>query len=85
MLYSVVGKDEQGNDIYLFQTIYDRQSIIELQQWNNLGNFDRVSEMIIRAIEWKAKNYSAAKELEHRKKVTEDNTNDKGIMRRAWF
>ena len=85
MLYSVIGKDEQGNDIYLFQTIYDRQSIIELQQWNNLGNFDRVSEMIIRAIEWKAKNYSAAKELEHRKKVTEDNTNDRGIMRRAWF
>lgn len=84
MLYTVIGQREDGTDIYLFETIFDRQSIIELQQWNNMGNFDRVSEMIIRAIEWKAKNYLAAKELQHRKEVTED-TDNKSILKRSWF
>lgn len=69
MLYTVVGKNENGDDIYLFQTIYDYQSIVELKIWNNIGNFDRVSEMLLRSIQWKAKNYDAAKQLEHRKKV----------------
>lgn len=69
MLYSVVGKTVEGEDIYLFQTIYDYQSIVELKQWNNVGNFDRVSEMIIRAVQWKAKEYDSAKQLEHRKEI----------------
>lgn len=83
MLYSVVGKNEYGEDIYLFQTIYDYQSIVELKQWNNMGNFDRVSEMIIRAIQWKANNYDAAKELEHRKEI--DTTERKSIFDKAIF
>ena len=86
MLYSVVGQDDLGNDIYLFQTIYDYQSILELKKWNSLGNFDRVSEMIIRALQWRLCDIEAAKLLAHRKKVTEDNNNDnKNILKRAWF
>lgn len=82
MLYSVVGKDDLGNDVYLFQTIYDYQSILELKKWNSLGNFDRVSEMIIRALQWRLCDIEAAKQLAHRKKVVEDNKN---IFSRAWF
>ena len=83
MLYSVIGKDELGNDVYLFQTIYDYQSILELKKWNAVGNFDRVSEMIIRALQWRLCDVEAAKELASRKKVTEDNVNS--ILNRAWF
>lgn len=85
MLYSVVGKDELGRDVKLFQTIYDYQSILELKKWNNLGNFDRVSEMLIRAIQWKLQEILAEKELQHRKKVTESVGNDKHILKRDWF
>lgn len=75
MLYSEIGKDELGRPKKLFQTIFDYQTILELKKWNNIGNFDRVSEMIIRALQWKLCDVEAAKELEHRKKVkTEDNS-----------
>lgn len=84
MLYSVVGKDEQGNDVYLFQTIYDYQSILELKKWNAVGNFDRVSEMIIRAIQWRLYDIEAAKLLVSRKKVTSDDYNTH-ILKRDWF
>ena len=84
MLYSVVGQDDLGNDIYLFQTIYDYQSILELKKWNSLGNFDRVSEMIIRALQWRLCDIEAAKLLAHRKKVIDDNDN-KNILTRPWF
>lgn len=84
MLYSVVSKDDLGNDVYLFQTIYDYQSILELKKWNSIGNFDRVSEMIIRALQWRLCDIEAAKELAHRKKlITKDD--DKNILNRAWF
>ena len=82
MLYSVVGKDDLGNDIKYYQTIYDYQSILELKKWNSVGNFDRVSEMIIRALQWKLKDVEAAKELANRKKVNKDTTS---IMNREWF
>lgn len=83
MLYSVIGKDEKGNDIKLYQTIYDYQSILELKKWNNLGNFDRVSEMLLRGIQWRYANVEAAKELEHRKKVIKKDRNH--ILERDWF
>ena len=51
MLYSEVGKDDLGRPKRLFHTIYDYQSILELKKWNSIGNFDRVSEMIIRALQ----------------------------------
>lgn len=82
MLYSVIGKDENGNDVYFFQTIYDYQSILELKKWNPKGNFDRVSEMIMRAIRWRLLDINASKELVKRKKIKEDK-ND--IFSRPWF
>lgn len=84
MLYSPVGKDFQGNDILFFQTIYDHQAILELLKWNIKGNFDRVSEMLIHALQWKLQDVQAAKELVHRKKVTERNIRD-DIWHRSWF
>ena len=83
MLYSEVGKDELGKPKRLFQTIYDYQTILELKKWNSIGNFDRVSEMIIRALQWKLSDIEAAKELAHRKKVTESSKNH--ILKRNWF
>lgn len=80
MLYSVVGKNENGEDIYLFQTIYDHQSILELRKWNNVGNFDRVSEMIIRGIQWHTTNIESAKQLETRKSLKRES-----IFDRDWF
>lgn len=85
MLYSVIGKDELGNDVYLFQTIYDYQSILELKKWNNLGNFDRVSEMIIRALQWRLCDIEAAKQLAHRKKVVDGDDLRNDILHRDWF
>ncbi|MBQ3306957.1 MAG: hypothetical protein IJG68_02055 [Bacilli bacterium] len=82
MLYSIIGKDELGNDVYFFQTIYDYQSILELKKWNAIGNFDRVSEMIMRALRWRLCDVEAAKQLVARKKVREDVNN---IWTRNWF
>jgi len=82
MLYSEVGKDDLGNTKRLFHTIYCYQHILELKKWNSIGNFDRVSSMIIRALQWKLCDVEAAKELAHRKKVINDK-ND--ILTRDWF
>ena len=84
MLYSPVGKDFKGNDIMFFQTIYDYQAILELLKWNIKGNYDRVSEMLIHALQWKLQDVQAAKELVHRKKTTESNIRD-DIWHRSWF
>ena len=84
MLYSEVGRRVDGTTIYLFETIYDYQLILELIKWNEKGNFDRVSECIIRALQWKLKDVQAAKELVHRKKATIDNYHD-DIWSRDWF
>jgi len=85
MLYSEVGRDELDRPIRLFRTIYDYQSIVELKMWNNIGNYDRVSEMIIRGLQWRSQNVEAAKELEHRKKIKEEDYDDNSIMKRDWF
>ena len=82
MLYTVIGKDELGNDVYFFQTIYDYQSILELKKWNPIGNFDRVSEMIMRALRWRLFDVEAAKELVKRKKISESTDN---AWTREWF
>ena len=84
MLYSEVGKNELGQPIYVFQTIYDYQTILELKKWNSKGNFDRVSEMIIRALQWRLTDIQAAKELSHRKKATVNNYKD-DILSRGWY
>jgi len=82
MLYSEIGKDELGRPKRLFHTIYDYQTIIELKMWSSTGNYDRVSEMIIRALQWKLVDVEAAKELAHRKQIIKDKNS---IFQRAWF
>ena len=84
MLYSTIGKDELGRDIKFFQCIYDYQSILELKKWNAVGNFDRVSEMIIYALQWRQRNVDAAKQLANRKKI-EDVADKDSIFNRDWF
>lgn len=84
MLYSDIGKDELDRPKKLFHTIFDYQSILELKKWNSIGNFDRVSEMIIRAIQWKLTDIEAAKELAHRRKLI-DTSDKQHILRRNWF
>lgn len=85
MLYSEVGKDEFGKPVRLFQTIYCYQHIIELKKWNSIGNFDRVSSMIIRGLQWKLCDIEAAKELAHRKKVITEESGSNNILDRDWF
>jgi hypothetical protein len=84
-LYEEIGKDEQGNPIRNFHQIYDYQSILELKKWNNVGNFDRVSEMLLRGIEWKSISILADKELESRKELTGENVDNNDILSRPWF
>ena len=85
MLYSEVGKDDLGRPKRLFHTIYDYQSILELKKWNSKGNFDRVSEMLIRGIEWKAMQLKGEFELESRKPLTAENVDNNDILNRDWF
>ena len=84
-LYEEIGKDENGNPIRNFHRIYDYQSILELKKWNNLGNFDRVSEMILRGIEWKSFKLKDEYALSHRKPLDEDNLDENDILNRDWF
>ena len=84
MSWVEVGKKIDGTPLYFFQTIYDYQTILELLKWNDKGNFDRVSEMLIHALQWKLNDVEAAKELAHRKKATIENYND-NIWDRDWF
>lgn len=85
MLYSSIGKDDLGNDVKLYQTIYSYQHILELKKWNSLGNFDRVSSMIVRALQWRLSDIEASKALAHRKKVKEVDAYSKDILHRSWF
>lgn len=84
-LYEEIGKDEQGNPIKNFHRIYDYQTILELKKWSTKGNFDRVSSMLLRGIEWKGFNIVAGDELSNRKKLTSKNIDDNDILSRPWF
>lgn len=84
MLYSDVTVDDNGTTKKFYQTIYCYQHILELKKWNNMGNFDRVSSMIIKALKWKLDDVKAAKQLSNRKKIEELN-NQTHILTRDWF
>ena len=84
-LYEEIGKDENGNPVRNFHRIYDYQTILELKKWNSKGNFDRVSEMILRGIEWKAYNLNAENELNSRVELTAENLDEHDILNRPWF
>lgn len=83
-LYEVIGKNEFGEDIYVFERFLDYQTILELKKFNADGNFDRISSLILLGIYWKSIDIKCKRELANRKKVTEDN--DKiDIFNRNWF
>lgn len=84
-LYEEVGKDEEGNPVRNFHLIYDYQAILELKKWNSKGNFDRVSEMLLRGIEWKANELKGLHDLENRQPLTAENIDENDILNRDWF
>ncbi len=84
-LYEEVAKDEEANPVRNFHFIYDYQAILELKKWNTKGNFDRVSEMLLRGIEWKGMEIKGLHDLENRKPLTEENIDENDILNRDWF
>ena len=84
-LYEEIGKDENGNPIRNFHRIYDYQTILELKKWSTKGNYDRVSSMLLRGIEWKGFNILAEDELGHRKDLTAANIDENDILNREWY
>ena len=83
-LYEVIGKNEFGEDIYVFERFLDYQTILELKKFNSEGNFDRISSLILLGIYWKSIDIKGKRELASRKKVTEDNDKT-DIFNRQWF
>lgn len=83
-LYEVIGKNEFGEDIYVFERFLDYQTILELKKFNTEGNFDRISSLILLGIYWKSIDIKGKRELASRKKVTEDNDKT-DIFNRQWF
>lgn len=83
-LYEVIGKNEFGEDIYVFERFLDYQTILELKKFNADGNFDRISSLILLGIYWKSIDIKGKRELANRKEVTED-TDKTDIFNRNWF
>lgn len=83
-LYEVIGKNEFGEDIYVFERFLDYQTILELKKFNAEGNFDRISSLILLGIYWKSIDIKGKRELASRKKITEDNDKT-DIFNRQWF
>lgn len=83
-LYEVIGKNEFGEDIYVFERFLDYQTILELKKFNAESNFDRISSLILLGIYWKSIDIKGKRELASRKKVTEDNDKT-DIFNRQWF
>lgn len=82
-LYEVMGKDSYDQDILGMHGIFDHVTILEIKKWSSTGNFDRVSQLLVRAIEWKAKDIKATKIVNDVKRNTVE-TKD-SILHRAWF
>lgn len=83
-LYEVIGKNEFGEDIYVFERFLDYQTILELKKFNAEGNFDRISSLILLGIYWKSIDIKGKRELASRKKATEENDKT-DIFNRQWF
>lgn len=80
MLYKVVGKDEDDNDIVFLETIPDLSFLIELQKWRIDGNFDRVSDAIVEAFADKRAEITASRKL----KKESEAKKTVGIWEREW-
>ena len=63
-LYEVIGKNEFGEDIYVFERFLDYQTILELKKFNAEGNFDRISSLILLGIYWKSIDIKGKRELQ---------------------
>lgn len=83
MLYSKCGVDAHGNDILFLHGIYDVQTISELKKWSDVGNYDRVSEFLVRAIEWKARDIKAEEIMKTQKRLVNQG-NKVGVLKRNW-
>lgn len=84
-LYEEIGRDENDNPIRNFHRIYDYQTILELKKWSVKGNFDRVSSMLLRGIEWKGFNVLAEDALSNHQKLNAENLDDNDILNRDWY
>jgi len=84
-LYEEIGKDEHGNVIRNFHRIYDYQTISEFKKWSTVGNFDRVSETLLRGISWKARKALAESQLTNTVDLTGENIDKNDILNREWF
>lgn len=83
-LWTTIGKNANGEDVYMFERIYDYQAVLEIKKWNPMGNFDRVSEMLLIGIYWKSIDVKGRAELESRKRL-ENAADQNDIMDREWF
>jgi hypothetical protein len=62
LLYTVMSIDELGNKKYFLHYIYDLPFLLELQNYNLLGNFDRVSDAIVAAYQFRIASLKEEKE-----------------------
>lgn len=83
LLYTKVGVRENGEDMLYLHTIYDYQLILEFKKWSTVGNFDRVSEFLVQAINWMSMDIRAEEEMQRRRNLeSEENTE---FLNRQWY
>ena len=71
--------------VNLFTRIPCYQDILELKKWNPVGNFDRVSEMLLIAIYSKSLDIKAQGENSNRKKLLESQDAAEKFWKRNWY
>lgn len=84
-LYEEIGKDGEGKPIRNFHRIYDYQTIVEFKKWSAIGNYDRVSETLLRGISWKARQALAQSQITNTVDLTGENIDKNDILSRDWF
>lgn len=82
-LYEKIGTKEDGEYIYWFNTITDLPYLLELQMWDNEGNYDRVSDAILWAFDLKRKELLATLELQTKKRI--QSSNNSSVFSRVWY
>lgn len=83
-LYTKIGEDIYGNPILVLHTIKDMQSLLELKRWNSDGgNFDRVSEMILRGVQVKNRDIKNKNSIKNRRHTTERDIDNP--LKRSWY
>lgn len=81
LIYEEVGKDNETNQPILFyQTCTDIEFLRELTQWDFEGNFDRVSDAIIRSFYHKHDKYKATMEA-----TSNTAFNQESVLDRPWY